>query len=129
MKTFEDYRITIEQQEILSEQYRQTNYAYINAHRRIDDPDSLTYTYDLDILLQYLNYVQRESQRLGKDKVKIRINLGKYPENNFDSRLNPDFLNHQTIFLNAVNEENQREEIITEIDAMDFAELCPPRCR
>lgn len=129
MKTFKDYCISIQQQEILKQNYIESNYALINADRPEGDPDSLTFSYDINILLEYLEYVKNETQKKGISKTKIRISLGKYPQQNFDSRLDPDFLNHQTLFFNAVEVEAEgKEKIIQDIDALDFADLCPPRC-
>lgn len=130
MKTFKDFCINEQQQNQLKENYLVSNYALINANRPAGNPDSLHYSYDLSILMDYLDYVKAESQKLGLKNVKIRINMGKYPEQNFDSRLNPNFLNHQTIFITAVREdESGKEHIVSSIDSLDFAELCPPSCK
>ncbi|MBS1572586.1 MAG: hypothetical protein JST62_09355 [Bacteroidetes bacterium] len=127
MKTFKDYLISQEQQRILKQEYLDSNYALINSKRPVEDPDSLYYTYDLDVLMSYLEYAKQMANQQGIADLKVRINMGKYPTSGFDSRLRAEYQTHQTIYITTLSRNSEGvEQDISGVDAMDFNTICPP---
>jgi hypothetical protein len=126
------------QSNILAQEYETSNYAQINSRRPSSKPDAKTFTYDLEVLQDYINLVREEMELLGIKNKGIKISLGKYPEGDFDKRLNPLFKGYQTIFFSAENLSNAVEDNtigdstsakakgIEDLPILDFGQLCPP---
>lgn len=120
MSTLEEHLISATQQQQLKDEYLKKNHKFINQNRPLDKPDSLMYTYDLDILFKYLNYVKEESLKQNLKNVRISICMGQYPETGFDNRLNPEYGGYQTVYLTA---ENETGDSIEGISAMDIGDV------
>ncbi len=117
-------------QEELRNEYLETNYAFINANRPMEEPDSLDYSFDLDVLQDYLNYVKEKAGELGITNIKIKVEMGKYPNNSTDSKLNPAYKGYQTIYFVAADGNSSPYpgecENISQIEGLNFSSICPP---
>lgn len=136
MSNLKNHLIDSKQAEILSKIYEQSNYAEINKKRDSSKPDSKYYTYDLEVLQDYINLIRVEMEKKGIRKKGIRITLGKYPEKSFDARLNPNYLGYQTIFFSPENLEvsisgkamanTPDSGGVSDLPNLDFGGICPP---
>ena len=69
----------------------------------------------------------------GVTKKGIRITLGKYPDDNFDPRLDPIYSGYQTIFFSAENmdsadqiESVSRTNDLEDLPQMNYGQIRPP---
>lgn len=127
------------QSKILKTGYLSTNYRNINSARPADKPDSRMYTFDLEVMQDYINLIRDEMDRYGVKNQGIRITMGKYPDSDF-SGMNPKYAGYQTVVISAVDldagmqrdfadaevaDVNIDEESL-EIPEMNFANITPP---
>jgi hypothetical protein len=135
-----DHLIDRAQADLLEKEYENSNYLMINNSRQPDKPESKYYTYDLEVLQDYINFAREEMEKLGIKKKGIRISMGKYPQRGFDARLDAKFNGYQTVFISAENLDTSRniiqnEEInnitdrgmgVSGIPSMDLSMPSPP---
>ena len=133
MSSLQKHLITKREGESLADEYEKSNYAAINAKRPSAKPDSKTYTYDLEVLQEYINLIRDGMEKKGIKNKGIRITLGKYPDAGFDPRLNPLYKGYQTVFFSAHdmdspsnNKNAQSHDDGEELPDMNFGQLCPP---
>ncbi|WP_226064779.1 hypothetical protein [Kaistella polysaccharea] len=132
MSDLEKHLITGEDCQILAKEYERTNYAVINNSRKHDKPDSKYYTFDLEVLQDYINVIREGLEKKGIKNKGIRVNLGKYPEERFNEKLDPAYLGYQTVFFSATSIEPdsmispQRTEDEKDLPGLNFGQLCPP---
>ena len=151
--SYKDKLLDKKQEQILSDMYTKLNYAAINSTRDQKTPDSRAYSYDLETLQSYLDFVKREAKEKGYENLGIKIKMGQYPQTgNFDPRLDPAFNGYQTVYLVAtgnktapktaqIASDSERKENdtakaktskpgeaeeIPEIPGMDLSNLSPP---
>ena len=65
MSNLEKHLITNKESAILAEEYEKSNYVAINAKRPTKKPDSKTYTYDLEVLQDYINLIREGMEKKG----------------------------------------------------------------
>ena len=133
MSSLQKHLITKREGESLANEYEKSNYATINAKRPNAKPDSKTYTYDLEVLQEYINLIRDGMEKKGIKNKGIRITLGKYPDAGFDPRLNPLYNGYQTVFFSPHdmdssdnNKNAQGDDDGEELPDMNFGQLCPP---
>lgn len=133
MSNLEKHLITNKESAILAEEYEKSNYVAINAKRPTKKPDSKTYTYDLEVLQEYINLIREGMEKKGIKNKGIKISLGQYPERGFDSRLDPIYNGYQTIFFSAEDLDSPKGKAGSEdgddpegLPNLDFGQLCPP---
>ncbi|MDQ0475805.1 MULTISPECIES: hypothetical protein [Chryseobacterium] len=131
MSELEKHLIPKEESDLLATEYDKTNYAAINAKRSPEKPDSKYYTYDLEILQEYINMIREGMEKRGIKNKGIRITLGKYPEDQFDPRLNPLYKGYQTIFfsaedMDAAKENSEKVSNPEDLPGLNFGQLYPP---
>lgn len=134
MNALEKHLITKKESDQLATEYEKTNYAAINAKRPPEKPDSKYYTYDLEILQEYINMIREGMEKMGIKNKGIRITLGKYPDGQFDPRLNPLYKGYQTIFFSPedmgaaedTKENSGKVSAPEELPGLNFGQLCPP---
>ena len=133
MSNLEKHLITNKESAILAEEYEKSNYVAINAKRPTKKPDSKTYTYDLEVLQDYINLIREGMEKKGIKNKGIKISLGQYPEGGFDSRLDPIYNGYQTIFFSAEDLDSPKGKAGSEdeddpegLPNLDFGQLCPP---
>lgn len=120
----ENHLINAELQQQLREEYETKNYAVINASREEGKPDSLEYSFNLNILEEYLHYVRNHANEQGINNVTVKICMAQYPESHPDSRMNQNYRGYQTIFLKAVNSESDAD--IDNTEGLNFTGIRPP---
>lgn len=133
MSSLQKHLITKREGESLANEYEKSNYATINAKRPNAKPDSKTYTYDLEVLQEYINLIRDGMEKKGIKNKGIRVTLGKYPDTGFDPRLNPLYKGYQTIFFSAhdmdspsKNKSVPCDDDGEELPDMNYGQLCPP---
>lgn len=134
MSKLEKHLITQKESILLAAEYEKSNYESINQKRPINKPDSKYYIYDLDVLQEYITLIRDGMEKKGIKNKGIRITLGKYPEKNFDERLNPLYKGYQTIFFSPENLDFSTESKdvlnktkgINELPNLNFGQICPP---
>lgn len=118
--------------EVLAREYEISNYAAINKIRPAAKPDSKTYTYELEVLQDYINLIRDGLEKEGVKNKGIKISLGKYPESGFTDRLDPKYKGYQTVFFTAVDlddkleNESDKKKGSGGLPGLDFGQLCPP---
>ncbi|MGA9212199.1 hypothetical protein [Kaistella sp.] len=124
--------ITKKETDVLATEYEKTNYAAINTKRPATKPDSKYYTYDLEVLQEYINMIREGMEKTGIKNKGIRITLGKYPEDHFDPRLNSAYSGYQTIFFSPEDLDSSKQKISAGTDDreglpnLNFGQICPP---
>lgn len=133
MSSLQKHLITKKEGESLADEYERSNYAIINAKRPSEKPDSKTFTYDLEILQEYINLIRDGMEKKGIKNKGIRITLGKYPDSGFDPRLNPLYKGYQTVFFSphdldstSRTKSDHADNPGEELPDMNFGQLCPP---
>lgn len=133
MSNLQKHLITKGESEVLSREYDTSNYAAINKIRPAAKPDSKTYTYELEVLQDYINLIRDGLEKEGVKNKGIKISLGKYPESGFTDRLDPKYKGYQTVFFTAVDLDEQKSENESDkkkgsggLPGLDFGQLCPP---
>lgn len=133
MSKLDQHLIGSKESNILIEEYEKSNYAAINAGRSPSKPDAKTFTYDLEVLQDYINLIREGMQKLGIKNKGIKVSLGKYPEKEFDARLNPSYKGYQTIFFspedldsNSTKQNSGEAKGVAELPNLDFGQLTPP---
>ena len=133
MSNLEKHLITKKETDVLANEYDKTNYGAINAKRPANKPDAKHFSYDLEVVQDYINLIREEMSKRGVAKKGIRITLGKYPDGNFDPRLDPIYNGYQTIFFSAENmdsgeqsESLSRTNELEDIPQMDYGQIRPP---
>lgn len=132
MSNLDKHLISLKESEILSSEYEKSNYSAINKQRPVGKPDAKTFTYELEVLQDYLNLIREGLEKEGVKNKGVRVTLGKYPESGFTDRLNPDFKGYQTIFFSAVDlgsavELGQiQDKESSALPRLDFGQICPP---
>ena len=133
MSDLKKHLITNREGQSLAAEYEKSNYAVINDKRPSSKPDSKFYTYDLEVLQEYINLIRDGMEKKGIKNKGIRITLGQYPESGFDSRLNPIYKGYQTVFFSAHNLDSNTDtnneptdDPGEELPDMNFGQLCPP---
>ncbi len=133
--SLKDHLIDRKKSEILKNEYLESNYRTINTSRPYDKPDSRMYTFDLDIMQQYLDLIRDEMEKQGIRKKGIRITMAKYPTADF-SDVKPKYAGYQTIVISAAdldavpeNTEGKQgfvEPASLDIPEMNFSTITPP---
>ena len=133
MSNLQKRLITKREGEVLAREYDTSNYVAINKGRPSSKPDSKTYTYELEVLQDYINLIRDGLEKEGIKNKGIKISLGKYPESGFTDRLNPKYKGYQTIFFSAVDldQDESKNQSDTnkgtgDLPGLDFGQLCPP---
>lgn len=132
MSNLQKHLITKGESEVLSREYDTSNYAAINKIRPAAKPDSKTYTYELEVLQDYINLIRDGLEKEGVKNKGIKISLGKYPESGFTDRLDPKYKGYQTVFFTAVDLDDKSENESDKkkgsggLPGLDFGQLCPP---
>lgn len=133
MNELEKHLISKEESALLVKEYDKSNYEAINAKRPGKKPDSKSYTYDLEVLQDYINLIRDGMEKMGIKKKGIKINLGKYSENGFDPRLDPVYKGYQTIFFSPENLDSETiaerlsdDSDLEKLPNLDYGQLCPP---
>ncbi|AZI32147.1 hypothetical protein [Kaistella carnis] len=132
MSNLQKHLITKGESEVLSREYDTSNYAAINKIRPAAKPDSKTYTYELEVLQDYINLIRDGLEKQGVKNKGIKISLGKYPESGFTDRLDPKYKGYQTVFFTAVDLDDKSENESDKkkgsggLPGLDFGQLCPP---
>ena len=133
MSTLKKHLITKEESKALSIEYEKSNYAAINAKRPAERPDSKTFSYDLEVLQEYINLIRDGMEKRGITKKGIKITLGKYPEINVDPRLDPIYNGYQTIFFSPEDMDSSKEDEslsrnteVEDLPNMNYGEIRPP---
>lgn len=120
----QNHLISAAMQQELRQEYETKNYAVINAARAEGMPDSLEYSFNLEILEQYLQYVKTNAANNGIEDVTVKICMAQYPEAHPDSRIKQNYRGYQTIFLKAVNSET--DEDLENTEGFNFSQITPP---
>lgn len=133
MSELEKHLITKKESNLLLAEYDKSNYAAINEKRPGKKPDSKSYTYDLDVLQDYINLIRDGMEKLGIKNKGVRINMGKYPDNSSDPRLDPIYKGYQTIFFSPENLDSSADRTNLravgdeeDLPNLDYGQLCPP---
>lgn len=133
MSNLQKHLITKGECEVLAREYDTSNYAAINKIRPAAKPDSKTYTYELEVLQDYINLIRDGLEKEGVKNKGIKISLGKYPESGFTDRLDPKYKGYQTVFFTAVDLDEEKSENESDkkkesggLPGLDFGQLCPP---
>ena len=133
MSNLEKHLITKKESDLLASEYAKTNYGAINAKRPANKPDAKHFSYDLEVLQDYINLIREEMGKRGVTKKGIRITLGKYPDDNFDPRLDPIYSGYQTIFFSAENmdsadqiESVSRTNDLEDLPQINYGQIRPP---
>ncbi|WP_126337105.1 hypothetical protein [Kaistella antarctica] len=133
MSNLEKHLITKKESDLLASEYEKTNYGAINSKRPANKPDARHFSYDLEVLQDYINLIREEMGKRGVNKKGIRVTLGKYPDNNFDPRLDPICSGYQTIFFSAENmdsaeqiESVSRTNDLEDLPQMNYGQIRPP---
>ena len=134
MSDLQKHLITKEHSDLLEKEYDRTNYLAINAQRPSEKSDAKHFTYDLEVLQEYLNLIREGMEKKGITKKGIRITLGKYPESDSDSRLNPKYKGYQTIFFSAKDLDSNSERAVSrksseeedDLPNLNYGQICPP---
>ena len=133
MSKLDQHLIGSTESKILVDEYDKSNYVAINARIPAEKPDSKTITYDLEILQDYINLIREGMEKMGIKNKGIKVNFGKYPEKEFDPRLNPLYKGYQTIFFSPedLDSTHKKQNIGKErgpedLPNLDFGQLCPP---
>lgn len=132
MSNLQKHLITKSESEVLAREYETSNYAAINKIRPAAKPDSKTYTYELEVLQDYINLIRDGLEKEGVKNKGIKISLGKYPESGFTDRLDPKYKGYQTVFFTAVDLDDKSENESDKkkgsggLPGLDFGQLCPP---
>lgn len=132
MSNLQKHLITKGESEVLAREYEISNYAAINKIRPAAKPDSKTYTYELEVLQDYINLIRDGLEKEGVKNKGIKISLGKYPESGFTDRLDPKYKGYQTVFFTAVDLDDKSENESDKkkgsggLPGLDFGQLCPP---
>ena len=133
MSNLEKHLITKKESDLLASEYEKTNYGEINAKRPANKPDAKHFSYDLEVLQDYINLIREEMGKRGVNKKGIRVTLGKYPDDNFDPRLDPIYSGYQTIFFSAENmdsaeqiESVSRTNDLEDLPQMNYGQIRPP---
>lgn len=132
--------ITHEDAQILFDEYTKTNNRIL-ADARNGQPDSRWYSFTIEEMEGYINYVKENAKKQNLKNVGIKIYLGKYPVNHPANKMaKPEFAGYQTIFLMPTakkerssdatmksreisTDENQKIETI---QPMNMTNLSPP---
>ena len=133
MSTLKEHLITKKESRLLAGEYEKSNYVAINAKRPSSKPDSKSYSYDLEVLQEYINLIRDGMEKQGIKNKGIKVTLGKYPDSGFDPRLDPLYHGYQTIFFSAVDldpsiqkKNATNDDGSEELPDMNFSQLCPP---
>lgn len=134
MSDLKKHLISKQQSDLLANEYEKTNYVAINAKRPSDKSDSKHFNYDLEVLQDYINMIREKMEKKGIKNKGIRVTLGKYPDNDSDSRLNPAYKGYQTIFFSphdldsSISEKNILKKADEEDDLpnLNYGQICPP---
>lgn len=134
MNELKKHLISKKESSLLASEYEKSNYDAINAKRPAKKPDSKTYTYDLEVLQDYINLIREGMEKGGVKNKGIKITLGKYPENSLDPRLNPKYKGYQTIFFSPEDLDHSSKEAKSamhesedeELPDLNYGQLCPP---
>lgn len=133
MSELNKHLINLEEAKILQVEYDRTNYVAINEARSAGKPDSKYYTFELEVLQQYIDLMRQELDKRGVPEKGIRVHLGKYPINDFSEKLNPAYRGYQTVFFTGVDlksdseyYKNSGEDGEEELPGFNFGQLCPP---
>lgn len=124
MSNLEEHLLNSDSERLLRATYEENNYAAVNGTRPAGNPDSLTCSFDLGLMQQYLDYVRNEAQEREISNVKITVCFAQYPDYDFDPRLNPAYKGYQTVLLRAGRGDDDTP--IAGISALNFGNLHPP---
>lgn len=143
MSNLDKHLISAESSKVLANHYEQSNYAEINSKRPAGQPDSKEYTYELDVLKEYILLIEAEMEKRGVKNKGIRVSMGKYPEDYVSPNFDPRYRGYQTIFFSpvdldrpsadsAIPDEIGRDSFGAdapgEIPNMNYGHICPPLC-
>lgn len=139
MSNLEKHLIKPSECEKLVTDYDETIYREINRGRPSSKPQSKTFTIDLDVLQDYLKMISAEMDGLGIKKKGVKINLGRYPDQTKDPRLDPDFLGYQMVFISPADLGNSTGSEVVEtndegtnrgvsdISNLNYMNISPPK--
>ncbi|WP_304344762.1 hypothetical protein [Chryseobacterium koreense] len=143
MSNLEKHLISVESCKVFAKQYESTNYSEINSKRPSGKPDSKEYTYELDVLKEYIMLIEAEMEKRGVKNKGIKVTMGKYPEDYDAPNFDPKYRGYQTIFFSpvdldrpsadpAISNEFGKDSLGVdapgEIPNMDYGQICPPFC-
>ncbi|MCU7614557.1 hypothetical protein N0B16_08935 [Chryseobacterium sp. GMJ5] len=132
--------ITHQEAQVLFDEYTKTNNRILTAARN-GQPDSRWYSFSIEELEGYINYVKENAKKQNLKNVGIKIYLGKYPVNHPANKMaKPEYAGYQTIFLMPTakkersSDNNMRSREITTdenqkietIQPMNMTNLSPP---
>ncbi|MCZ2085531.1 MULTISPECIES: hypothetical protein [unclassified Kaistella] len=135
MSDLQKHLISKQQSDLLAKEYDKTNYEAINARRPKDKNDAKHFNYDLEVLQEYINLIREGMEKKGIKNKGIRVTLGKYADNNSDSRLNPKYQGYQTIFFSPHDMDSSLSEKIAlkiadgeeeDLPNLNYGQICPP---
>lgn len=111
-------------QQQLHEEYKAKNYAVINASREAGKPDSLEYTFNIEVLEQFLQYLKSQAQDQGVSNINVTICMAQYPEVSPDDRIKPAYNGYQSVFLKGVDADSHSD--LANTNGLNFSNIIPP---
>ena len=131
--------ITHEDAQILFDEYTRTNNKVL-ADSRNGNPDSRWYSFTIEEMEGYIQYVKEQAKEQNIKNVGIKIYMGKYPANHPANKMaKPEFGGYQTIFLMPTAKKQgtsdatmkrrgatEEDEKIESIQPMNMTNLSPP---
>lgn len=131
--------ITHEDAQILFDEYTRTNNKVL-ADSRNGNPDSRWYSFTIEEMEGYIQYVKEQAKEQNIKNVGIKIYMGKYPANHPTNKMaKPEFGGYQTIFLMPTAKKQgtsdatmkrrgatEEDEKIESIQPMNMTNLSPP---
>lgn len=128
--------ITHQDAQVLFDEYTKTNNKVLTESRN-GQPDSRWYSFTIEEMEGYIQYVKEQAKEKNIKNVGIKIYMGKYPANHPANKMaKPEFAGYQTIFLMPTTKKDNTNtrrgdsadeyEKIESIQPMNMTNLSPP---
>lgn len=128
--------ITHQDAQVLFDEYTKTNNKILTESRN-GQPDSRWYSFTIEEMEGYIQYVKEQAKEKNIKNVGIKIYMGKYPANHPTNKMaKPEYAGYQTIFLMPTTKKENTDtrrgdatdefEKIESIQPMNMTNLSPP---